>query len=220
MFIGHFALGFAAPRFAPRLPLTASFLACQFLDLIWPALVLAGVESVSVDPNATFFTPLAFEYPWSHSLLFAAIYAAFGFVAASALRLGTKSALAVFFLVLSHWLLDFVSHGPDLPVVPWSSLKLGLGLWNAPLLTLVTEVSLFAVGVWWYARATTPLDRQGVWALWSLVAFFLLMYGVSAFGPKPEVGTPATAIAGPALATWLFVAWACWIDRHRQVRAV
>lgn len=108
---------------------------------------------------------------------------------------------------------------PDLPLSPWDSTKLGLGLWNAPLFTFVTEVSLFALGVWWYARATKPIDKQGVWALWTLVAFFLLMYAANAFGPDPEVGTPAAAIAGPALATWLFVAWAYWIDRHRQARA-
>lgn len=219
MFIGHFALGFAGPRFAPKLPLTASFLACQFLDLIWPMLVLAGLEHVSVDPNATAFMPLAFEYPWSHSLLFAALYGALGFVAVRAFGLGGRSAVVVLVLVLSHWLLDVVSHAPDLPLAPWGSTKLGLGLWNAPLFTLVAEVSLFALGVSWYARATRPLDKQGVWALWSLVAFFLLMYGASAFGPKPEVGTPDAAIAGPALATWLFVAWAYWIDRHRQARA-
>ncbi|HEU5074587.1 MAG TPA: hypothetical protein VFU02_10445, partial [Polyangiaceae bacterium] len=103
---------------------------------------------------------------------------------------------------------------------PWGSTKLGLGLWNAPLPTFLLELSLFALGVGWYARATTPVDRQGVWALWSLVGFFVLMYTANAFGPKPEVGTPAVAIAGPALATWLFVAWAYWIDRHRQARLV
>lgn len=219
MFIGHFALGFAAPRLAPRLPLTVSFVACQFLDLIWPVLVLSGLENVSVDPHASAFTPLAFEYPWSHSLLSAALYAALGFVAGRLLGLGSRSAIAIAALVLSHWLLDFASHAPDLPVSPWGSTRLGLGLWDAPLFTLLTEVSLFALGVWWYTGATTAIDRQGVWALWTLVAFFLLMYGATAFGPKPEVGTPAAAIAGPALATWLFVAWAYWIDRHRKPRA-
>src|SRR5688572_33466351 len=114
MFIGHFALGFAGPRFAPKLPLTASFIACQFLDLIWPVLVLAGLEQVSVDPDATAFTPLAFEYPWSHSLLFAALYGALGAVVARALGLGGRSAAGVLVLVLSHWLLDLVSHAPDL----------------------------------------------------------------------------------------------------------
>lgn len=218
MFIGHFALGFAAPRFAPQLPLTASFLACQFLDLIWPVLVLAQLEHVRVDPHVTAFTPLVFEYPWSHSLLAAALYGALGFVVVRAIGLGTRSGAVVLVLVLSHWLLDFLSHAPDLPLTPWGSSKLGLGLWNLPWLTLVTEVSLFALGVGWYARATTAIDKQGVWALWSLVAFFLLMYAASAFGPKPEAGTSAAAIAGPALATWLFVAWAYWIDRHRQPR--
>jgi hypothetical protein len=219
MFIGHFALGFAATRFAPRLPLAAGFVACQFLDLLWPVLVLTGVESVHVDPRATQFTPLAFYYPWSHSLLLTAVYAAIGFVGARVAGLGSRSAVVASVLVLSHWFLDFASHGPDMPLAPWGSTKLGLGLWNSLTLTLLSELSLFALGVWWYARATSPIDRQGIWALWTLVAFFALMYLASAFGPKPTPGMSAESIAEPALATWLFVVWAYWVDRHRKPRS-
>ena len=61
MFIGHFAVGLAAKKVAPRVSLGTMFLACQLLDLIWPVLVLAGVELVRVDHAATAFTPLAFD---------------------------------------------------------------------------------------------------------------------------------------------------------------
>jgi hypothetical protein len=44
MFIGHFAVGLGAKRFAPRTSLGWLLAAPLFLDLIWPVLVLAGVE--------------------------------------------------------------------------------------------------------------------------------------------------------------------------------
>jgi hypothetical protein len=51
MFIGHFAVGFAAKRVAPSTSLATLFAAAQLLDLVWPVLVLAGVEKVRVDPR-------------------------------------------------------------------------------------------------------------------------------------------------------------------------
>ena len=76
MFIGHFGIAFAARRIAPQVSLGTAFLAAQFLDLLWPTLLLAGRESVRIVPGATAVTPLVFEhYPISHSLLMAIAWA-------------------------------------------------------------------------------------------------------------------------------------------------
>ena len=70
MFIGHFAAGFAATRAVPRVSLGVLLAAAQLADIVWPVLVLAGVEQVRIAPGATAYTPLEFvSYPWSHSLL-------------------------------------------------------------------------------------------------------------------------------------------------------
>lgn len=217
MFIGHFALGFAAKKTEPRLPLAWSFIACQWLDLVWPVLVLAGVEEVRVQPGATAQTPLDFvSYPWSHSLLMTLLYAAIGFFLVRS-KLGRRGALLIAALVSSHWLLDFVTHRPDLPLGFGGAPRVGLGLWNNVPLAFAVEVALFAWGVWQYARVTHSTGKTGTWALWSLVAFFLLIHVANVFGPAPTAGTPAAAIAGPALAMWLFVGWAHWVDSHRSV---
>ena len=69
MFIGHFAVGFAAKKIAPRGSLPAYFAAAQLPDLLWPVLVTAGVERVTIAPGDTAFMPLRFDsYPISHSL--------------------------------------------------------------------------------------------------------------------------------------------------------
>ena len=71
MFIGHFGVGFGAKCIAPKLSLGMFFIAAQFIDLLWPTLLLLGVERVQIAPGATAVTPLIFEhYPvslrWSH----------------------------------------------------------------------------------------------------------------------------------------------------------
>lgn len=215
MFIGHFALGFGAKRFAPQVSLGILFLACQLADLIWPNLVLLGVETLNIDPGATVMTPLDFSsYPYSHSLLalviWAAVFAAFYFVLT---RTGSRAAIVVAALVFSHWVLDALSHRPDLPITFGESLKVGVGLWNYPAIAIPIELLLFATGVWLYNRSTRPLNRQGSIGLWGLVLFLLLVYLANIVGPVP----PSTAaVAWSAQAMWLIVAWGFWVDRNRS----
>ena len=70
MFIGHFALGYAAKRWVPGQSLAVLFAAAIFADLLWPVLVALGIEHVRIAPGITASTPLEFiSYPYSHSLL-------------------------------------------------------------------------------------------------------------------------------------------------------
>src|SRR6188472_351869 len=128
MFIGHFAVAFAAKRAAPAVSLGTLFLACQFADLLWPNLVLAGVEHLAIAPGITAVTPLDFQsYPYSHSLLALAIWAALAAVVYKLFRGATPlgALLVVAGLVLSHWVLDVISHRPDMPITIGSDTKLG-----------------------------------------------------------------------------------------------
>src|SRR5918999_1339466 len=142
MFIGHFALGFAAKRAAPRTNLATLFAAAQLPDLVWPVLVAAGVERVEIAPGHTAFTPLDFvSYPYSHSLVFVALWALAVAVLYRLRMRSTRACVVLALLVLSHWLLDFVTHAPDLPLVPGGP-RYGLGLWNSVPLTIALEALL------------------------------------------------------------------------------
>lgn len=214
MFIGHFALGFAAKKIAPKTNLAWNFFACQFLDLIWPVLVLTGIETVQVDPNATKFTPLDFShYPYSHSLLMTLVWSALFGLIFLAWKKDRKSAVVLGLLVFSHWILDAVVHRPDLPIL-LEGPKIGLGLWNSKLTTVLLESALFIVGISLYLQSTEQKTRKSKWLLWSLIGFMSVIYLLNAFGPQPELGTPPALIAGPALAMWLFVAWAWAADKN------
>jgi membrane-bound metal-dependent hydrolase YbcI (DUF457 family) len=218
MFIGHFAVGFASKRIAPRASLGALMAAPLFLDLLWPMFLVAGLETVRIDPGNTAFTPLDLhDYPYTHSLAGALVWSllfAAVFWAATRYRRG---AVVVGAGVFSHWVLDFVTHRPDMPLYPGSAVSVGLGLWNSRAGTMIVEVGMFVAGVWIYATTTRARNRRGAIALWSLVALLALSYVSTAFGPPPP---SVKAIEYVGLTAWLFVLWAWWIDRNRQVVAV
>jgi hypothetical protein len=212
MFVGHLAVALAAKRVEPRAPLGALVAGTFGLDLIWPALLVAGIERVRIDPGNTAFTPLAFEhYPWSHSLTMAIIWGILaGRLAAFVLK-HNRAGLLIGLVVISHWGLDFLTHAPDLPLFPGGP-TVGLGLWNSVPATLAVEGVFFAGAVAVYARATRPRSSTGMWALWSLVALTTVIWLSGPFSPPPpNVG----AIAAVGFALWLLPIWAAWIDRRR-----
>jgi membrane-bound metal-dependent hydrolase YbcI (DUF457 family) len=212
MFIGHYAVGLAAKRVEPSLSLAALLAAAQLVDLLWPIFVLAGFERVEVAPGNTPFTPLAFtHYPWSHSLVMCVAWAvAFGALVLRRAK-AWRAAGVVAALVVSHWVLDFLSHGPDMPLWPGSP-RFGLGLWRSVPATLIVEISMFAAGIALYAGATRARDRVGTWSLIGLLGLLSALYIGNVLGPPPP---SATAVAVSALALWLIPAWGSWIERHR-----
>lgn len=215
MFIGHFGVALGAVKYARGTSLGLLFCAAQLADLVWPNLVLLGVEQFSIDPGNTVLTPLSFtHYPWSHSLLAVAVWAAI-LALLSRVLAGTaaRAALVVAAVVLSHWILDALTHRADMPVAPGWDLRLGLGLWNHPVAAVVTELALFAAGMWLYVRHTRARDRRGSIGLWLLVGFLLAVYAANLFAPAPP---SVAAVAWSAQAMWLLVAWAWWADRGRS----
>ncbi|HVB49621.1 MAG TPA: hypothetical protein VNF69_14660 [Burkholderiales bacterium] len=215
MFIGHYAVAFAAKRLAPATSLGTLFLACELVDLVWPMLLLGGVEHVQVRAEHSRFSPLVFvHYPWTHSLLACALWALALGVAYKLLRHDTRAALVVGAVVLSHWLLDAIVHRRELPLLPGGQTEVGLDLWGSIGSTLAVEGGLFALGVALYLRATRARDWTGEAAFWVLIAFLISAYLGAAFGPPPS---SLAVLAGTGLAGWLIVAWGYWIDRHRSM---
>jgi membrane-bound metal-dependent hydrolase YbcI (DUF457 family) len=216
VFLGHFGVGFGAKAAAPRTSLGTLLLASQLIDLLWPTLLLVGVERVAIAPGITRVVPLDFtHYPISHSLAAVLLWAVLFGVAYQALRRYPRGALVCGLAVVSHWLLDLLTHRPDLPLVPGSDARVGLGLWGSLPATLLVELAVFAIGVFLYVRTTRASDRTGAVALWALVGFLLVIYAGNILGPPPP---SVSAIAWLGQAQWLLVAWGYWIDRHRRAR--
>ncbi len=217
MFIGHFALAFGAKRIAPMMSLGTLFLACQFADLLWPTLLVLGWEVVEIDPGNTLVTPLNFvSYPYSHSFVALVVWSALFALAYRAIRGWHPAAIGtIAALVFSHYVLDVITHRPDLPITLTGSRRLGLGLWNYPGATLAVESALFIVGSAIYLSVTRARDAAGRAGLYALIVVMVAIYFAALYGPPP----PSTAaIAGAGHLTWLFVIWAYWVERHRAPR--
>jgi hypothetical protein len=214
MFIGHAAAALAGKRAAPRTSLGTLLAAATFLDLLWPILLLLKVEHVRIAPGTTAFTPLDFVwYPISHSLLGVLGWSLAAGVLYFAVTKYGYGAWTVGVLVFSHWVLDWLTHRPDLPVWPGGP-RVGLGMWHSVPLTLTVELLLFAVCLAIYLGTTRPRDAAGRWAFWGLIVFYGVIYLANAFGPPPG---NERAIAWAALAGWIPPLWAWWADAHREV---
>lgn len=218
MFIGHFAIGFAGKKFARRSNVAVLLAAASFLDLLWPVFLMLGWERVRMHPGVTSFKKFDFTYyPWSHSLLMAAVWATAFALAYYLISRYRSGAITVWICVISHWVLDWISHRPDLPLHPGGGDHAGLGLWNSIGATMVVELLMFAVGLWLYVKTTRARDRIGHYAFLGYIIFLLMAYVGDRFsGPPPTV---ANLVWASLIAEVILIAWAWWFDRHRELRA-
>lgn len=214
MFIGHFAVGLGAKALKPQASLGTYFLAAQFVDLLWPTLLLLNLETVAIAPGITEMTPLDFiSYPYTHSLLMALVWSVLAFGIMYVIKNDLSVAAVVGVCVGSHWLLDFITHRPDLPLTLAETTKVGLGLWNHKTLTAIIEFAMFFGAVFFYIKKTASIDKIGKFGFWSLIIFMVLIHVGNLVGPPPP---NVSAIAWAGHLQWLFVIWAYWVDAHRQ----
>jgi hypothetical protein len=208
MFVGHYGVSFALRRVHPQIPLWVLFLAVQLLDVFWAPFVLLGIEKVRIVPGITATNPLDLYYmPYTHGLISAALWS----LAAYALyrlwrRSDARAAVLVGLAVFSHWVLDFVAHRPDLPLYD-DTAKVGLGLWNLPVLAFLVEALLLFGFMWAFLRTHTRRKT-------SMLIFGIIMLIVQAivfFGPPPDSG-PSIAITA-LVAYGLFTAFVAWWER-------
>lgn len=214
MFIGHYALGLAAKRYAPRTSLGTLFVAPTLADLLWPVFLLLGWEHAHVVPGPNpFLTLWLDDYPISHSLFTLIVWGAlFGYLYRR--RSGDqRAALVIGALVVSHWVLDFITHRPDEPIYPGGP-EVGLGLWNYVAATVIVETVMLLAGVIIYLRTTRGRDAIGRWGLWGLIGLLAGGYYASLLTPTPT-DMKALAIGG-IIFGWVYVVFAWWIDRHRE----
>lgn len=214
MFIGHFGVGFAAKKVDQKPSLGTLFFASQFIDLLWPIFLLLGIEQVIIDPGNTAFTPLDFVYyPFTHSLVGVLFWAIVVGGVYYLIKKNLKTGILLGALVVSHWVLDFLTHAPDLPIAPGLDLKVGLGLWNSLIFTLLFETVIFAVGIFLYLKITQAKNKKGEYGFWGLIIFLILIYIMNVFGSTPP---NEEVIAWAGNLQWLFVLWAYWVDKNRD----
>ncbi|HLA41471.1 MAG TPA: hypothetical protein VJ417_15830 [Candidatus Glassbacteria bacterium] len=214
MFTGHFAVGLAARKAAPNTSFPVLLTAAIFLDILWPPLVLLGIEHFRIDPGNTAVTPLDFyDYPISHSLATTVVWSVlFALVYFFFTRYG-RGAFIAGLAVASHWLLDFITHAPDLPIVPGGT-RYGLALWNSVAGTAAVELGMFALAVWVYTGLTRAKGPAGKFSFWSLIIFLVVMQVWAYQGTPPP---SERMVAWMGIVSWVFILWAWWIEKTRRL---
>jgi hypothetical protein len=217
MFVGHLALALAAKRAEPKVPLAWFMAAVTTLDLLWPVFLLLGIEQVRIDPGNTAFTPLRFVwYPWSHSLLMATVW---GLALAGLGRsrgFSRRASIVLFALVVSHWVLDFFTHAPDMPLWPGPSPLLGLRLWSSVPATIVVEGAFWLLGIVLYLRGRHAASWGGKAAFWSFVIVCTLMWLAGPWSPPPP---NARFLAWFGLIGWVILPWTALADSRYRLAA-
>ncbi|MEE4206803.1 MAG: hypothetical protein V2I39_10950 [Erythrobacter sp.] len=212
MFIGHFAPAFAAAALSERSPrLGTLFVAAQLVDWAFFSLALVGVEKMRVEPGATAMVPFdLYHMPYTHSLLGCLAFAVgFAIVVGLAQRNPVGGAIGGG-VVLSHWLLDWLTHAPDLTLAG-SPPAFGLGLWNWPLVAIPLELGITLLAFFFYLRRTRGPVGQPV----ILLAALLFMQVVNWFAHHPaEAGAFLYLQALFAFAVLTALAW--WVGENRQ----
>ena len=217
MFIGHFGLSLVAKKAAPKVSLGTLFIATQFVDLLWPFLLISHIEKVAIIPGYTKTNAFEFLYfPFTHSLLMGI---AWGGVLGGIYWLfkrDTRSAVVVGLCVLSHWFLDLIVHTSDLPITPFSGFKVGFGLWNHVVITLIVEFLIFFVGIYDYVILTKAKNKIGNWVLWILLTILGILQLANTFGPPPSDSVMNLFVSFTTLMIILIVL-AYWVDKNREI---
>ncbi len=168
MFAGHFGLAAAVKSREVQIPLWALMLSTQLLDVLFVPLYLMHIETIDPIGNGGYGLGVI-HANYTHSLIGALVIA----VCAGLLAWrpwGRRGMLVIAAVVFSHWLLDLLVHRADLPILPGNLGNLpllGFGLWAFPVVSIVLEGALIAVGAvlyitsaWSRSGASSPRQRS------------------------------------------------------------
>lgn len=149
---GHFAIAFAAKPTALKVPLWVLLLATEVLDLLSFAFQALGIEDFGVtttDLQHGVQVLVPATLPWSHGLFMSIIWSLLAAGIAYLVWRDRQAGMIVGLAIFSHWVLDFIVHLPDLPLLFSGSPRVGLGLWGSGaglVISGVLEIVLLAAG--------------------------------------------------------------------------
>ena len=199
MFVGHYAVALAAKRFTPRTSLGILFIAVQLLDVVWAPLILLGVEHARVVPGLLPASALdLYDMPWTHGLVAALAWSWFAF------RFSKNGVLGA--CIFSHWVLDFVTHRPDLPLFRGGT-RVGLGLCRFREATFLVEAALLVGGLLVYLRSTRARTPAGEYAMKAYVGVLILLEAFNLYGPVPANIQQVAISAEVAYLVLALIAW-------------
>jgi hypothetical protein len=243
MFIGHYAPAFIAATLPKAPRLGTLFIAAQLVDIAFFLFVLLDIEHMRLSPGMTLMNGLdLYSMPYTHSLAGSLVFGgaaaiavglimrrhATGTSASAARRDGNGNTIVVWpramaigliagAVVVSHWFLDLLVHAPDLTLTGTPP-KLGLGLWNYPLIEMPLELGITGAALGFYLSHSTAKPgadlKSALWLGGVMVA--VQMYNW--FAPEPETMSAAMPVSAlVAFAVFAFLAFR--LDSTRRMKS-
>lgn len=213
MFIGHFAPAFIAAAHVSKASgprLTTYFIAAQLVDWAFFTFALVGVEKMRIVPGATEMVPYdLYHMPYTHSLLGTLAWGAVFALLVLARTRYVAGAVIAALVVVSHWLLDWLTHRPDLTLAGGERV-FGLGLWNYPAIAIPLEIAITLGAFLFYLRRTRGPVGPPLVLLTALVA----IQAIAWFGPEPVAAGPALYFTA-LLVFGVFTLLAKWVADNR-----
>jgi hypothetical protein len=160
---GHFGLATVVKSRERSIPLWLLLLACQWLDVIFVPLLLAGVERLEALPGTKpgAYGGAVIYADYTHSLIGAIVLSVvFGMLCLR--RHGRRAAIVLGLVAFSHFALDLPMHRADMPLLPGNAgnlPRLGFGLWQFPAASAAVELALVLAGSLLYWRAAVDVAR-------------------------------------------------------------
>lgn len=214
MLIGHLGVGLAAKKLDSRIPLWLLLVATVFVDLINCVFLFTGVEVIRVAPGFTKWVPLELvSIPYSHSLVMQLLWAVLFsigvviFAHRKQIENATRATLILGALVVGHYFCDALVHVPDLALWP-GSMKVGLGLWNYPVISNTIEIGIFVSGLLLYLSALPGTASN---ARVFILGFAFIYIGLQlASGFIPPYTTNVAVVASNLLFTFVLLIALGW----------
>jgi len=204
--MNHAITAIALKRKFDHVPLVWLLVSVQLMELLWVAFNWLGFEYITVESEVRTVADIHLEHmPYSHSIASAVLLAGIAYL------VFRRAGLAIGLGILSHLVLDLVTHVPDIAVVWFGwDLELGTGIYGLPLVAFVVETT-YGLAVWRYVRGSIGLLAAiVVFQLGTLSAHLTWISGIEAsLADNPEMLPLGIAIQ---IAVTLPLVW--WLARR------
>ena len=156
--VDHAATALLIKRRFPSVSLVPLLLSVQAMELAWVGLNYLGVERTTTEATVRSVADIHLAYmPYSHSVATAAGGALLAWLVVEKGLGRPLVARAIGLGIVSHLLLDLVTHARDIVLWPGNSLALGLGLYDrAPMWGFALEIA-YGVVCWRVYRGSRSL---------------------------------------------------------------
>jgi len=166
--INHAATALIIKKEFAGVPIIWLLISVQFMEVLWVVLNYLGIERTTTEKEVRYVGDVHLSYmPFSHSIVTMVGVALLAWlIIGKGLNL-PDIGLALGIGVISHLVLDLITHSKDIAVAPFiRGPKFGLGLYaKYPIVAFILEIG-YGIVCWWVYK--------GGWALLTIIVVFNL----------------------------------------------